>query len=57
MDKKTARELLQNYIDNQYQKYGKFTLPIYDVVVYTVEEDKKRDDYTWRYLVRVAYGK
>ena len=59
MDKETARKIIQDYIDRQVKQFGKFTLPIKDVVVsQTMGFDKQQtmSSYTWRYLISVAYS-
>ena len=58
MDKETARQMLQDYIDRQEKQFGKFTLPIKDVVVLeTMGFDKQQtmNCYTFLYLIRMAY--
>lgn len=61
MDKDTAREILQAYIDKQTALHGVFQLPVTDFVLGGVGGTKESDDtvvtpYTWRYLIAIAYG-
>ena len=44
MDKETARNLLQRYIDTSIALYGSFTLPIDDVILRSYI-DKRIDSY------------
>jgi len=58
MDKETARQMLQDYIDRQVKQFGKFTLPVKDVVVLETmgfDMQQTMNCYTWRYLISVAY--
>ncbi len=57
--KETARQMLQDYIDRQVNQYGKFTLPIKDVVISETmgfDVQQTMNSYTWRYLIMVAYS-
>lgn len=59
MDKETARQMLQDYIDRQVKQFGKFTFPIKDVVVSQTmgfEKQQTINCYTWRYLISLAYS-
>ena len=58
MDKETARQMLQDYIDRQVKQFGRFTLAVKDVVVSeTMGSDMQQtmNCYTWRYLISVGY--
>jgi imidazoleglycerol phosphate dehydratase HisB len=53
-----AREILQNYINNRIIRHGNFVLPVDDVIVksYTDIESKSFIEYTWKYLIQIAYN-
>ena len=61
MKSKQAREILQNYINNRIIRHGNFVLPIDDVLVisitekYTANGSKHISEYTWKYLIQIAY--
>jgi len=58
MKSEQAREILQNYINNKIIKHGNFVLPVDDVIVksYTDIESKSFIEYTWKYLIQIAYN-
>jgi len=57
MKSEQAREILQNYINNRIIRHGNFVLPVDDVIVksYTDIESKHISEYTWKYLIQIAY--
>ena len=58
MKSEQAREILQNYINNRIIRHGNFVLPVDDVIVksYTDIESKSFIEYTWKYLIQIAYN-
>ena len=56
LTKEQARAILQGYIDAQIIAFGEFKLPVTDEVVQRVSEGNNLTEYTWRYLLFIAYG-
>jgi len=56
MTKGKARSMLQNHINRMTEIDGYFILPITDEVVYSeVDGNLTLNQYTWSYLIKIAY--